>query len=163
MAGALWVVNMEYENTIVALLDGKEFFRTTIGGPEDMKAIDQKQDPAVDAINKRLKDIHFHANAGMRRIAVTFIARTFAETDNRLHTVNPGGGQDRVQRITTFQVQGPFNAGGVSSTASRTRIFTCHPGTGATAADDAHARSASSAPSASAPSAARSAKTSTSS
>ena len=52
---------MEHENTVVALLDGKEFFRTTIGGETDMKAIDQLQDPAVDAINKRLKDIRFHA------------------------------------------------------------------------------------------------------
>ena len=32
-----------------------------------MKAIDQKQDPAVDAINKRLKNIRFQAKAGSAR------------------------------------------------------------------------------------------------
>ena len=32
MAGALWVHDMEVENTVIGMLDGKEFFRTTIGG-----------------------------------------------------------------------------------------------------------------------------------
>ncbi len=32
LAGALWVHDMEFENTIVAMLDGKEFYRTHVGG-----------------------------------------------------------------------------------------------------------------------------------
>jgi hypothetical protein len=133
MAGALWVVNMEHENTLVALLDGKEFFRTIIGGETDMKAIDQQQDPAVDAINKRLKDIRFQARAGLRRVTVTFLARSFAESDSRLHTIWAGGGQEDIQRVSSFEVRGPFAAKGISSTASRRKVFSCYPAAGADA------------------------------
>jgi hypothetical protein len=127
MATALWVPAMEYENTVVALLDGKEFFRTTIGGEADMKAIDQQQDPAVDAINKRLKGIRFKATAGVHNVAVTFVARTFAESDARYFNTAPGGGQDKVKRLTSFEIRGPHNASGVGTTASRRKIFTCYP------------------------------------
>jgi uncharacterized protein DUF1592/uncharacterized protein DUF1588/uncharacterized protein DUF1585/uncharacterized protein DUF1587/uncharacterized protein DUF1595 len=127
MATALWVPAMEYENTVVALLDGKEFFRTTLGGEADMKAIDQKQDPAVDAINKRLKGIKFEATAGIHNVAVTFVARTFAESDARYFNTAPGGGQDKVKRLTSFEIRGPHEASGVGMTASRRKIFTCYP------------------------------------
>jgi len=127
MATALWVPAMEYENTVVALLDGKEFFRTTIGGEEDMKAIDQKQDPAVDAINKRLKGIRFNATAGVHDVAVTFVARSFAESDARYFTVAPGGGQDKIKRLTTFEVRGPMQTQGVGMTPSREKVFSCYP------------------------------------
>ncbi|MET0291530.1 MAG: DUF1592 domain-containing protein, partial [Steroidobacteraceae bacterium] len=127
MASALWVLNLEHENTLVALLDGKEFWRTTIGGGEDVKSIDQKQDPAVDAINRRLKDIRFHATAGLRKVTVTFLDRGFAETDSRLHTIAPGGGQDRIQRLTSFEVRGPHVVAGLSDSESRKRVFSCQP------------------------------------
>jgi mono/diheme cytochrome c family protein len=127
MASALWVHDMEFENTVVAMLDGEEFFRTTIGGEADLKAIDQLQDPAVDSINKRLKGIRFKASAGLHKVGVTFLARTFAESDSRLFDVAPGGGQDKIKRLTSFEVRGPFDAKGVAETASRKRIFSCYP------------------------------------
>jgi hypothetical protein len=127
LAGALWVQNMEFRQTIVALLDGKEFYRTHIGGEEDLKAIDQLQDPAVDAINKRLKNIRFHATAGMHKVAVTFLERTFAESDARFFTIAPEGGQDKLKAIRSFEIRGPFEPQGVSMTASRKKIFSCYP------------------------------------
>jgi mono/diheme cytochrome c family protein len=130
MAQALWVLNLEQQNTLVALLDGKEFFRTTIGGEDDIKAIDQKQDPAVDAINRRLKDIRFQARAGLRKVTVTFLDRGFAETDSRLHTVAAGGGQDRIQRLTSFEVRGPHKVDGIGNSGSRRRVFSCYPDSG---------------------------------
>jgi hypothetical protein len=93
-----------------------------------MKAIDQKQDPAVEAINKRLKNIRFKASAGVHRIAVAFRQRTFAESEDRLQMYVPGGGQDRILRVSSFEVRGPYNATGVGHTASRDYIFrTCYP------------------------------------
>jgi mono/diheme cytochrome c family protein len=127
LAGALWVHDMEFENTIVAMLDGKEFYRTHVGGEEDLRAIDQKQDPAVDAINKRLKNIRFKATAGLHKVGVTFLERTFAESDARLFTVAPEGGQDKIKTLRSFEVRGPFNATGVSANAARARIFSCYP------------------------------------
>jgi hypothetical protein len=127
LAVALWVYNMEFKNTLIATLDGKKFWQTDIGGEEDMKAIDQKQDPAVDAINKRLKGIRFKATAGPHKVAVTFLHRTFAESDDRLYQQIPGGGQDRILRLGNFEVKGPYSPTGISDTPSRKKIFVCHP------------------------------------
>jgi hypothetical protein len=127
LAVALWVYNMEFKNTLVATLDGKKFWEGDIGGEEDMKAIDQKQDPAVDAINKRLKGIRFKATAGPHKVAVTFLHRTFAESDDRFYQQIPGGGQDRILRLGNFEVKGPFSPTGISETPSRKKIFLCHP------------------------------------
>jgi mono/diheme cytochrome c family protein len=128
MATALWVYNMEFENDLVVTLDGKLVYETKIGGEDDMKAIDQKQDPAVDAINKRLKNIKFNASAGIHKFVVAFRHRSFAESEDRLQMYTPGGGQDRVLRVTSFEVRGPLNPTGVSNTAARQHIFaSCYP------------------------------------
>ena len=127
MAQALWVYNMEFENHLVVTLDGQLVYETKIGGEEDMKAIDQKQDPAVDAINQRLKNIRFKSKAGVHKFVVAFRHRTFAESEDRLQMYAPGGGQDRVLRVNSFEIRGPYNATGVSQTASRAHIFTCYP------------------------------------
>ncbi|MET0282048.1 MAG: DUF1592 domain-containing protein, partial [Steroidobacteraceae bacterium] len=128
MATALWVYNMEFENDLVVTLDGKLIYETKIGGEDDMKAIDQKQDPAVDAINKRLKNIKFNASAGIHKFVVAFRHRSFAESEDRLQMYTPGGGQDRVLRVSSFEIRGPFNPTGVSNTAARRHIFaSCYP------------------------------------
>src|SRR6185312_7231383 len=128
MAQAIWVYNMEFENHLVVTLDRRKIYETTIGGEEDLKAIDQPQDPAVDAINKRLKDIHFKATAGPHQVAVTFLQRSFAESENRLESNIAGGGEDRILRVVSFEVRGPVQATGLSDTPSRKRIFeACYP------------------------------------
>jgi Protein of unknown function (DUF1592)/Protein of unknown function (DUF1588)/Protein of unknown function (DUF1587)/Protein of unknown function (DUF1585)/Protein of unknown function (DUF1595) len=127
MAQALWVYNMEFENQLVVTLDGRLIFETSIGGEDDMKAIDQRQDPAVEAINQRLKNIRFQSTAGVHRFVVAFRHRSFAESEDRLQMYTPGGGQDRVLRVTSFEIRGPFNATGISETPSRKQIFTCTP------------------------------------
>jgi hypothetical protein len=127
MAQAIWVYNMEFENHLVVSIDRRKIYETTIGGEEDMKAIDQKQDPAVDAINKRLKNIRFRTTAGPHEIAVTFLHRSFAESEDRLQQHVPGGGQDRILRVSSFEVRGPTNASGVSETPSRQRVLVCRP------------------------------------
>ena len=121
------VPRMEFKNTVVALLDGKELYRTDIGGDADQKSIDQLQDPAVAAINGRLRNISFHTTAGQHRIAVTFLKRSFAESDERIRTVAVEGGQERVQAVHALQIRGPLNVTGVSDSPSRAKIFVCHP------------------------------------
>jgi hypothetical protein len=127
MARALWVEGMEFENTLVALVDGVKIYETRLGGETDQKAIDQKGDAPVDAINARLKKIRFHARAGQHRVVVTFRARTYAESDARLASLIPGGGEERVLKVNSFEIRGPFTTAGVSDTPSRKRIFTCYP------------------------------------
>ncbi len=129
LAAALWVFNQEFENRIIATYDGKKFWEGVVGGEQQIKAIDQKQDPAVDAINATLKHIRFQAKAGPHQVAVTFIHRDFAESEGRLELEQPGDAQDEVLRIATFEVHGPLKVTGLSDTASREKIFTCMPKT----------------------------------
>jgi len=127
MALAREVPRMEFENTVIALLDGKEFYRTTIGGEADHKAIDQKLDPAVEEINGRLRKIRFKATQGQHKIAITFVQRSFAESDERVRTVALEGGQERIQAVHALQIRGPLSATGMSASASRSKIFICQP------------------------------------
>ncbi len=127
LAAALWVFNQEFENHIIATYDGKQFWEGVVGGEKQIKAIDQKQDPAVDAINATLKHIRFHATAGPHQVAVTFIHRDFAESEGRLELEEPGDAQDEILRIGTFEIRGPLKVSGLSETPSREKIFTCMP------------------------------------
>jgi mono/diheme cytochrome c family protein len=129
MALAREVPKMEFENTVVVLLDGKEFYRTNIGGEPDHKAIDQRLDIAVAEINGRLRKIKFKATAGQHDVSVTFVKRSFAESDERTRTVALEGGQERIQAAWAMQVRGPLSVTGVSASASRQKIFTCQPKT----------------------------------
>ena len=127
MALAREVPRMEFENTVLVLLDGKEFYRTTIGGDADHKAIDQKLDPAVEEINGRLRKIRFTATQGQHKLAVTFLHRSFAESDERTRTAALEGGQERIQAVHALQIRGPLAITGMSQSASRAKIFICHP------------------------------------
>jgi hypothetical protein len=127
MALAREVPRMEFENTVVALLDGVEFYRTNIGGEADHKAIDQLLDPAVEEINGRLRKIRFRATAGQHRLAVTFVHRSFAESDERTRTIALEGGQERIQAAHALQIRGPLSIEGISDSATRSKIFICRP------------------------------------
>jgi len=127
MAQAREVPRMEFENTVVALLDGKEFYRTNIGGEKDHKAIDQHLDTAVEEINGRLKKIKFHATAGQHKLAITFVHRSFAESDERVRTSALEGGQERIQAVHALQIRGPLAVTGMSASPSRKKIFICQP------------------------------------
>ena len=127
MALAREVPRMEFENTVIALLDGKEIYRTSIGGEADHKAIDQRLDPAVEEINNRLRKIPFKATAGQHEVTVTFVHRTFAESDERIRTTALEGGQERIQAAHALQIKGPLTVTGVSDSVSRKNILICKP------------------------------------
>jgi hypothetical protein len=127
MAMAREVPRMEFENTVVVLLDGKEIYRTNIGGDADYKAIDQRLDPAVEEINSRLRKIRFKATQGQHKLAVTFVHRSFAESDERVRTSALEGGQERIQAVHALQIKGPLTVTGMSQSPSRSKIFICQP------------------------------------
>lgn len=127
MATHIWGNGMEYENPLVVTVDNKIVYQTVIGGEEDSKLYDQVQSGALDRVNARLKNIKFQATAGPHKIGVTFRRQSFAESDDQLQMFAPGGGQDRSYRVSSFQLLGPFNVTGLSSTPSRARIFVCDP------------------------------------
>jgi mono/diheme cytochrome c family protein len=132
MATHIWGNGMEFENPLVVVVDNKIVYETIIGGEDDMKQYDQVQNGALDRVNARLKNIKFNTTAGPHKIGVAFKRRTFAESDDQLQMFTAGGGQDRLYRVQSFQVRGPFNAKGLSTTPSRDRIFNCKPAADAT-------------------------------
>jgi len=127
MANGLWGNQLEYENPVVVTVDNKVIYETVIGGEEDNKYFDQVMNGALDRVNARLKNIKFQATAGPHKIGVTFRRKSFAESDDQVQMFAPGGGQDRSYRVSSFQLLGPFDAKGLSSTPSRDRILTCNP------------------------------------
>ena len=133
MAIAGYVRGMEYRHTVIVTIDGMKVFQQQIGGPDDLKAIDQQQAAAVAAINGRFQNIPLVVTAGTHRLVATFVARTFAESDEVLYSFRPGVGEDRIPKIAGVEIVGPFNPAGISDTASRHRVLVCKP---ASAADE---------------------------
>ena len=141
MATHIWGNGMEFENPLVVTLDNKVVYETVIGGEEDMKLYDQVQNGALDRVNARLKNIRFFATAGPHRIGVTFKRRTFAESDDQLQMFAPGGGQDRLYRVNSFQLRGPVQREGAQRRRrAASASSAASPAGGATA--DAQARCA---------------------
>lgn len=120
-------LNQEHVNTLIAVIDGKRFFELDIGGGEDLEALDKRGQDAVNEINARLKKIPFTATAGTHRLGIAFRQRSLAESDEYLHSLVPGVGQDAVLKIESVEVFGPVEATGLSHTASRDAIFVCYP------------------------------------
>ena len=112
LAGAGYVRGMEYRHTLVVTIDGAKVFEGQIGGEEDLKAIDQQQAPAVAAINGRFQNIPVKVTAGPHKVGVTFVARTFAESDDVLFSFRPGAGEERIPRVGSVEISGPVHAGG---------------------------------------------------
>jgi hypothetical protein len=130
----LWVLDQEHVNTLIATLDGDKFFELDIGGGDDLKALDTEMAPAVDRINAQLKKIPFTTTAGVHKVGVTFLHRSFAESDRQLRSLIPGAGQDAVLAIRLVEIFGPVKATGISRTASRDKIFSCYPTSAGTSA-----------------------------
>ncbi|MES2604560.1 MAG: DUF1592 domain-containing protein, partial [Pseudomonadota bacterium] len=77
--------------------------------------------------NGRTKDIRFKTTAGPHKVGVSFLRRSFAESDDQLQHFIPGAAQDRILSIPSVEVRGPFNIEGFSVTPSRAKLYTCAP------------------------------------
>jgi mono/diheme cytochrome c family protein len=135
LASAGYVRGLEWEHTVIITIDGNRVWERKVGGEEDIKSIDQKQAAAVAAINGRFQNIVIPVKAGPHKVGVTFVARSYAESDETLHAFVPGKLEDRIARITTLEILGPYNSGGVTETPSHKQVFVCHPATNATDAE----------------------------
>jgi len=134
LALAGYARGMEYENRLVVLLDGVKVFEGVIGGAEQLKAVDQQQAAAVTAISGKFQGIPLKVTAGPHKVGVTFVARTLAESDDVLYSFRPGVGEERVPKVGSIDVQGPFTTEGLGNTPSRQRVLVCTP---ASPADEA--------------------------
>jgi hypothetical protein len=122
------------------LLDRNEVFRTQLGGRDELMFYNRDGAPAKAAIMQRFTKIPVQITAGVHELAITFVERSRAATEDHIFGFQPYGGfsytgKMRVPKIigTGVQVEGPFGVTSVSRTPSRDKIFVCTP---ASAADE---------------------------
>ncbi len=123
--GGGYITALDSRQKMVMLIDGRKVYETESGGPEDLKAVDQKQAPAAKAILARFRNITVPVKAGPHKIGITFVERTFAESDDTLEPL--GNDLPRVPGVFGIEIVGPNTPTGLSETPSRRRIFICHP------------------------------------
>ncbi|MEO8315662.1 MAG: DUF1592 domain-containing protein [Pseudomonadota bacterium] len=127
LMGAGYVTKVDDPHTVILTVDGRRVFQQSVGGPEDLKAVDQRQAIAADDIQSRFNHVTVKVKAGVRRVGVAFIQRSFAESDSPLQPIAMLPEMERVPKIPGMTIAGPFNVTGVSETPSRKKIFVCHP------------------------------------
>ena len=129
----LYSFAVETPHTLLILIDGREVFRRSLGGTEDLRTVDRNGAPGRAEIMKRFANIPLQVKAGVRDVAITFIERARVESDEFVASL-PGedfSRGDRAPRIVGgVDVIGPFNSPGVSETPSRRRVFICKPEAG---------------------------------
>ena len=135
IASAGYVRGLEWEHTVIITIDGNRVWEKKVGGEDDIKAIDQKQAAAVAAINGRFQNISIPVKAGPHKVGITFVERSYAESDDTLRSFIPGKLEDRIARVSTLEILGPYNSGGATETPSHKRVFVCHPVATATEAE----------------------------
>jgi len=142
LVGGGYVWGVADQRTLIVTVDGDRVFQASLGGEEDLEAIDQKQAVGIAAIDNRFKNIRFKAKAGTHRVGITFKQKTAAEHLDILHAFNPVSGMAQNHsgaafsdgyRISNVEIKGPVSKSGVSDTPSRRKLFVCHP---ANAADE---------------------------
>ena len=127
VATAGYVLGVEYKHRLIITIDGNEVFARDVGGEKDLKNIDQNQAQAVAEINKYFNHIKVNVMAGPHKVGITFVGRSYAESDETLEPFREGGGFDVIMGIRHVEIAGPFQTEGVGETPSRQRIFVCHP------------------------------------
>ncbi|MEO8314198.1 MAG: DUF1592 domain-containing protein [Pseudomonadota bacterium] len=127
LAGATYVFGLDEPHTVIMTIDGRKVFEQSLGGDADVKAIDQQQAQAQAAINDRFRNLRRFVTAGPHQIGVTFIAKTFAESDDILYPLLPDDQWRRIIKPSQLQIMGPYSPQGLGMTPSRQRIFICHP------------------------------------
>ena len=135
LASAGYVRGLEWEHTVIITIDGNRVWEKKVGGEDDIKSIDQKQAAAVAAINGRFQNISIPVKAGPHKVGITFIERSYAESDDTLRSFIPGKLEDRIARVSTLEILGPYDSGGTTETPSHKQVFVCHPAATATEAE----------------------------
>src|SRR3984957_10405591 len=125
--GLGYIGDLAQEHRVVFLVDGKQVLERSIGGPQDFKDADQKQQEATKAFAARFRDIKLPMTARPHELVLTFVQRAQSESDDWLASFNPIGGMGGLPRIGGLEINGPVEVTGLSETPSRAKIFSCRP------------------------------------
>jgi mono/diheme cytochrome c family protein len=121
---------LEHPHPVELAVDGKRVRFVIIGGEEDLKAAFDAPTQTADAIDARF-DVRLPLTAGPHTIAVAFVENAPLVDTNRLQPFLRSSydtldwtGRPHLDRVT---ITGPLAVKGPGQTASRARVFTCHP------------------------------------
>jgi len=124
-----YLTGMEFPHQLEVSIDGRRVFLAPVGGEEDLKLVDTNLALAGDTLDARLKT-KVHVNAGPHDVAVSFLRRDSAESDEPLEPFTRDldlQNMNGIPLIDHVQITGPLNATGPGDTPSRRRIFVCTP------------------------------------
>ncbi len=122
----LYPRGMETRATMVILLDDKEMARREIGGPEDLTLADRDGPKGRAAITAEVSNIPIQVPAGAHRVTVTFVQRSWAESNEPTGAGRTFGIGMPIIR-DGIEIKGPYRPEGLSLSASRAKIFVCEP------------------------------------
>ena len=123
---------LEHPHPVELAVDGRPVRTATVGGDADLQAAFDKPTDTADAIDARFA-IRLPLVAGPHTITAAFVENVPLVDSTRLQPFLRSSydtldwtGHPHLDRVT---ITGPFNIKGPGATASRARIFTCHPAT----------------------------------
>ena len=124
-----YLTGMEFPHQLEVSIDGARVFLAPVGGEEDLKLVDTNLALAGDTLDARLKT-KVHVKAGPHDVAVSFLRRDSAESDEPLQPFTRDldlQNMNGIPLIDHVQITGPLNPTGSGETPSRRRIFVCTP------------------------------------
>ncbi len=124
-----YLTGMEFPHQLEISIDGQRVFIAPVGGQADLELVDTNLALAGDTLDARLKT-KVHVKAGPHDVAVAFLRRDSAESDEPLQPFTRDldlQNMNGIPLIDHVQITGPFNASGPGDTPSRRRIFVCTP------------------------------------
>jgi mono/diheme cytochrome c family protein len=127
--GYAGVESNETPDTFVITIDGEEVFTAEVGGRKDHEIQSKDMNEAKALVDARMTGTVF-VTAGPHEVGYTWKERPARRQDvwqpalrdsQEVHMI--GG----LARLKTVGVEGPYNVKGVSTSASRERLFVCKP------------------------------------
>lgn len=126
------VEGFETPALFIVTIDGEQVFSAPVGGKEDNESSAKNITISREELDKRMTSPRIAVKAGVHDIGFTFIERPTEDQSawqptirDSLEAHNPAG----LPRLRTGNIEGPYNITGISETASRKRLFVCHPTT----------------------------------
>jgi len=134
-----YMIGLEFAHQLEISIDGERVFMKQVGGEEDNLASDKNMSETANAIDARLKT-RVKVKAGPRTVAITFVKRNHAESDEPLqphernHDLQDMNGLPQIDHVN---LTGPFDPSGPGDTPSRRRVFICRPDSRRSSPEDA--------------------------
>ena len=122
----LYPRGMETRATMVILVDDKEVARREIGGSADLSLADRDGPTGRAAITAEVSNIPVEITAGSHTVTVTFIQRSWAESNDPTGAGRTFGIGMPIIR-DGVEIKGPYSPEGLSLSESRAKIFVCEP------------------------------------